>query len=1335
MRRSVRSIAISAGAACVVATFMLAGALYTLQSTWFKNKVRERIIGQIEEVSGGRIELGSFDYDWRTITAEFRGLVVRGTEPGSAQPLFQADRVSVGLKVISIFKRDIDVASVVVRHPRIHVLVAPDGSTNIPTPRSGRVSLTAGVQALLNLKVRHFELDDGVIEADRRIMPLSVKGENTTLRLTYDNVGRRYDATFSSRELHVNSDSLRPFAGAFEATGRLQRDSLSIQSAIFNSRESTVHASGTLLHFAHPVADLRISADLDALDVTAITKMDNLGRGRLTLSGAAHYDENTPAVFQGKIAGRDVAYRIKSLNLGNVSVESDFIVQESNLQLTHLVVLALGSRFAGEMALRQGRDVQVDGTLSGLSFDAATALLSKQKLPWSGVAAGPVHLRAILNRNWRDLTVQSNLSIVPGRDRVPLSGNLDATYRAKGSVVEFRRSSLSSANTRLSFSGVAGASLDVVLDSTNLDDLNPLRQLLGLETRRLPLPTLARNGSAHFDGKVSGPLQNPQVAGNLALSVFQIQGQSWNQLRSHLVANEKGVDFSSLVVDQGLLHAVAEGHVGLDRWMVANNSALQLRGQFRGVDFLKLASSFSAPQLRSVRGTASGTFDLQGTVMNPSGTARMDVANVDAYGERLNQVELDAMFAGDTVQITRGHMQAGPAELSFSGAYTHAARSWREGQLQVKLDSNGFPLASLAPLHEYLPGVNAQFEIHGKGVARIGPDSMEPVSADGTAVLRNLTVNKVPYGSIRFNAGTQAQNLTTSFSGNLRGSRVTGSAQMQMTVSNPIVGQVHLDSMQLSTIAALIRPQQAKLPFEGLVEGSLTFKGPLQEIRKMHGTIAIEKLELTSNIPLPPSTATPAADLTFRNVSPILFQYADGVATVSRFEMRGRGTNVTVSGSVPFVQQRPMQLKVNGSINLQLFELFDPNVRASGESLVAASVSGAMAHPSLSGTLELKNGTFFASNLPNGLTAVNGTVRFDRDRATIEKLTAQTGGGELSMGGFMSFGNGGPLIYRLEANAENVRLRYAGSVSITATSQLRLTGTSENSILSGTATISRVIFNPNTDVGNLLASAAAPAASPSNEKDFLTGLQFDIHVESAPNLQLSTELSRDVEAEIDLRLRGTPERPVLLGNITANQGDIRVFGTKYTINRGEVDFVNAVKIEPALDLDLQTQARGITVDITVSGTPGKLNINYRSDPPLQPRDIIALLTVGRAPNITSNVPNASVTNDVSALQSGANTVLGQAVSPASNRLSKLFGITNIKIDPMVQGITNTPQARLTVEQQISRQITVTYVTNLSQTSEQIFRLEWAFSTHYSLVALRDDNGEFGIDIQYRKRFK
>jgi len=59
-----------------------------------------------------------------------------------------------------------------------------------------------------------------------------------------------------------------------------------------------------------------------------------------------------------------------------------------------------------------------------------------------------------------------------------------------------------------------------------------------------------------------------------------------------------------------------------------------------------------------------------------------------------------------------------------------------------------------------------------------------------------------------------------------------------------------------------------------------------------------------------------------------------------------------------------------------------------------------------------------------------------------------------------------------------------------------------------------------------------------------------------------------------------------------------------------------VKVDPILDMDLETKARGVTVNIAISGTLQKLNVNYSSDPPMQPREIIALLAVGRTRRTT-----------------------------------------------------------------------------------------------------------------------
>ena len=103
---------------------------------------------------------------------------------------------------------------------------------------------------------------------------------------------------------------------------------------------------------------------------------------------------------------------------------------------------------------------------------------------------------------------------------------------------------------------------------------------------------------------------------------------------------------------------------------------------------------------------------------------------------------------------------------------------------------------------------------------------------------------------------------------------------------------------------------------------------------------------------------------------------------------------------------------------------------------------------------------------------------------------------------------------------------------------------------------------------------------------------------------------------------------------------------------------------------------------------------------------------------------------------GGNDLLAQAITaPVQGRLERFFGVSHIKIDPELTDITSVPQARVSLEQQISKEITLTYVTNLSRTSEQVIRVEWDLSRRWSIVAVRDENGLFGVDFQYRRTFR
>src|SRR5262249_18188227 len=139
-------------------------------------------------------------------------------------------------------------------------------------------------------------------------------------------------------------------------------------------------------------------------------------------------------------------------------------------------------------------------------------------------------------------------------------------------------------------------------------------------------------------------------------------------------------------------------------------------------------------------------------------------------------------------------------------------------------------------------------------------------------------------------------------------------------------------------------------------------------------------------------------------------------------------------------------------------------------------------------------------------------------------------------------------------------------------------------------------------------------------------------------------------------------------------------------------------------------------------------------PPLQSSEIIALLAVGRDPTTaTSTVGTQS--SSPTGLAGAGSQLLGQAVNAQiSSRLQRFFGASRVKIDPTLTGVDNLPQARLTIEQQVSKDITLTYITNLNRTQEQLIRVQWDLNRNWSAIAVRDPNGLFGIDFQYRARF-
>src|SRR5436305_11107277 len=109
MKRRTSSLLKIAAVLTALAAILALTAALTLRSPWFHEKVRQRIVAELERATGGTAALGDWVFNWRLLTVHFKDLALHGTEPPGAAPLIEARSIEVGLKIISFWKRDVDI--------------------------------------------------------------------------------------------------------------------------------------------------------------------------------------------------------------------------------------------------------------------------------------------------------------------------------------------------------------------------------------------------------------------------------------------------------------------------------------------------------------------------------------------------------------------------------------------------------------------------------------------------------------------------------------------------------------------------------------------------------------------------------------------------------------------------------------------------------------------------------------------------------------------------------------------------------------------------------------------------------------------------------------------------------------------------------------------------------------------------------------------------------------------------------------------------------------------------------------------------------------------------
>ena len=1319
------------------------GAVLYLTGESFRNYVRGRVVTELQEITGGRVELGNLTWNLYLLQVEASNLTIHGLEGPDQVPYAHVDHMLLRLKIFSLLDQDLGIQALTLDRPVFHLIVNADGSTNQPIPPRARLSAKPGIQQLFRLELDRAQIHDGLLIVNERRIPLDVNASGVSAEMAY--AGRsRYEGKIKAEGILVKYRDFLPTQTGVDLEFDVQPDQLEVKTAKLTTAKSTVTLSGQVTKFAGPSVKASLAASLDLGELGAVTRNLEVRNGSASVHGQVEY---AGGIYQsrGTVTVRGLQYGGRDLSFRDADLSGDYALDPKRITVRNLVGRIFAGTVRGEgvidnwrveapakpkskgaksLAVEQAGSAEFrleNISASKLMDGASTRSLQLSRLNSAGAINGTVDV------HWRGslaaAVVGINASVTPsaGADgKQPFSADVRGTYEVATNRLSFNRFTASLPDVHASGSGSLGRHNEQLNLTVAVEDLSRVQPILIALDESVPAlngvtgkgsfhGTLSRTGQAislngHVDlHDVGVPLSLLQRQPAALMPVAAVGGTgATDRIQLESLAADLQYSPRGLVAHNGVLRH-GEAKANFDVAVQLENGALLPASQISGhvtlhdedIADLQKAIGYNYP----LHGRISASFQVSGTEESPEGTGHVQVSDAEFFGETAKSITGEFSLSSARVTASHLHVVQNGGTVTGAGYYDFNANAF-----QFTVNGENVELAQIRHLQTpkmYVAG-KATFKAEGSGTTR------QPM-IDASMQATKLALNGQSIGDVHLDAVTKGETLELTAHSSFDRAQVNVSGTVHLRGDFPTELKAEFAEFNIAPFI----PNHPEITTR--MAGTVVANGRLRDPATYNAILQIGQF----------SSSVHGIRLT--NDGPIRLAVNPEQLSIESLRVQGEGTELTASGTVAFTGRNAVKLSASGHASMRLAQMLDPDLVTSGSITLNLDIAGTWNRPRMLGQVTVSNGAIALIDLPNGLSEINGTLIFDQDQLSVQSMTARTGGGNIRVGGYITYRN--EVAFNLTAVGKDIRLRYPQGVSSTADVELRLAGDLKNSTLAGDVTVTRFGITPQFDLAlYLMRSKMAPQAP--NPDSPAYNLHLDMHVVSTPELQVQTTLGR-LAGDVDLRVRGTAAKPVVLGRINITEGQIAFNGTNYELRRGDITFTNPVGIVPVLNIEAGTRIRNYDITLSFHGDVNRLVTNYRSDPPLPEADVISLLAFGRTREETDLSSSGFALNGTV-----SNALLGEALNSAvGDRVQKLFGVSRIKISPDYATTTTNPTAQVTIEQQVSKKITVTYITSLTQTtySQQAIQVEYQIDRNVSVVGGRDLYGIVSFDVKIRQR--
>jgi len=1305
---------------------LLALAVIALGSGLANPLLRRILIHRIETLTGARVEIRTISVGWFSLNATVNGLVIHGKEPADTEPLLSVEQARVGLRIDSFWGRRVGLNNLVLQGPRLHIRTEKNGTNNLPT-MSGSASNEGLQRKLIDLRVRHVEFKDGWILFNNVKSLVALEGGDLQLRVDLRGTSERplYMGTLGWQSIELARRRDVPMPANVSAKFSLGQDGFSVDQAVIDVGRSHLDLQAATKDLSVPQWTYRYRAWLDLLDIREAFRTPEVPLGRIDLRGEGTI-ENGAVLGKGSYSADSITFSFQDFHSANLTSRSSYTLDPKGVVLPDFAVLALGRSVTGRVTMRyQGMQFRADTKVQGIRLSNVARAIDHPGFPidqlhWdASISADTVET---WHDNFRDFDISAKMrwnnpeELAPGH--IPVTGDWQIRYRDALNLLEVKDGNFETPTSRGSFAGRLApkdSALDARLEIGSLLPWNDFIHAIAGDKPGTPEAAVRIDGTAQWGGKITGPSDGPQFQGHLRGEHLRYGDFQLDSVDGDLTYSPKQLVIARGHAVRGPMAAGIDGQLQLTDWefLADNQWTSELNLENVPMEGLQQLAGWQYP----VKGLITGEFHGRGTRAEPMLTGLLDVADGEAYTVPFNRLRGQLTVMPDEVRLSNSELRffaPGTEKTGGAGIVTGAVSyRFKDGSLTTDLVGASLPLANFRRIRAANLPLGGQISFRMKSSGPV----LRP-EAEGNFRVVNLQLGTDVIGSFEADLKADGKTAQLKLSSAMTEGVMGGGLTLGLVEPLPLDGMISIKSLDLDPylMSAL---HLEKFTGHGTADGEISVKGELQHPETVIVDGNFTRFQMTYG------------GVQLENAGPIHITSSRDSLKILSASLKGADTNAQLTGAIQFTGRRTLSMNLNGSVDLQLLKGYIPDVDIAGHADINASFEGTLDQPRIIGRVKLNNVSARSADFPTGLSNLKGDLVFDANRLFFDNLTGEAGGGIISLTGSVNYSEK-PMRYDIAAKTDRLRVRYPEGISWLAGGSLRLSGTLDGGLLSGKVTVQRVSLNEGLESAGALVSTTGPGGS--STSSFLRNLQLDVEAASTPDARMEWP-GAHLEADANLRVRGTAEHPILLGHIHVLSGELYFHDSKYRVARGDLNFANPFRLDPVINVEATTTIQQYEITLNFSGQASKMKLSYRSDPPLPGNDIITLLAMGQ----TSSEATVRTGTGTQSGSLGASALLSEAISSQlGGRVERLFGITRFRVDPGLAGVGTSSSgqnaaARVTVEQQVTPNLTVTYVSNVSSTQQQVIQVEYNVTRTVSVVALRDQNGTFGIDIKFKKR--